>query len=768
MEPVPDKQLLQRLEEAEPWHLRKDFRALLEVMVDISSILDLDKLLLEVAHHATDLSDGDAGMITLIDETGAFTKRYPYKLPDTVAKTKIPSNKGIFHEAIVKRASIIVNDYISYQEKTSGLVLAGVKSVLATPIMRKGKAIGVISIFNLSPGKYFTEYHARMLEMVTAQAAIAIDNAKLFEKIERSTEELEEGNKRLRTLLDVNLDIAAGLRLNELMQKIAINAVDLTSADVSAVGLVDKEKEVVTYPFIYNLPEIISKIDVPFESGMTGVVISQKRPLIVDDYQVFPQKIRIFAQAGLRSTAMIPLLSRDKIMGILWVSSINKEKKFSDSDVAILEGLARQASIALENVRLYESARTSAEELAHRAKELSVLNNLSNVLARTLELKTMLNAAVDSVMELFEADGAAIYLLDEKRQILNLAVIRGVTEEFIKKSMEIQPGSRLPGVITETGKPMIIENLADHPGLEIDVVNKAFVSMVGAPILAKGKVIGAFSLGSHKFGKFSQRDATLLESIGNELGVATENSRLYEAQRSISESLQRSMLPAYIPSIPHMEIGVKYSSATEEAIVGGDFYDIFDVDGKYAMVIGDVSGKGIEAASTTSMIKYVLRSYFYQIPSPAFALTQANKFVIREEEQAPFITVFCAVYDPETSTLTFSNAGHPFPCRLDQITKTCTILTTGNPAIGIIENYTYDEDTIVMNPGNFLVAYTDGVIEARSDGEFFGDERLVATLLEHINESPQKIADSIINATLEFSHGRLADDIALLVVRRVI
>lgn len=939
MRPIPDESRPRFPGKTEPSHARKDLETLLSALADISSELDIDNLLPEVMRHATELCDGDAGTIALIDRKGAVVKRYPYKAPEAVVTSEIPPDRGALREAITKKKTIIVDDYVAYPERIESFVEAGIQAVIVAPIVRTNRVVGVMEVFRFSRERRFSRYQAMLLEAVARQTAVAIENARLYETLRESTVELERRTKDLQALLGVALDITAGFKLDELMQKIARNATELTGADAGAVGLFDKERGVVTYPFIYNLPEILTTVDVPLSESMSGIIIAQKKSLTLGDYQQLPQRMKVFAEAGLRAISMVPLMVKGNIIGTLWVSSRNPEKKFDERDVTVLEGIGRQAAIALENAslfaeaeqkteslsklfeisqtissglnldevfkravsaikslfdvsaawitiydkksglirvaeyegpmrdavlktiverpysgldgyaiveqkpqiandimsdprienkeqairmgaramisipiiskgrsigtigvgalfptespkgkeqlefletiattvaiaidnaQLFESVKVSEEETRRRAKELLILNNLSNVLSQTLELDTVLNTAVDSVMDLLEADGAAIFLLDEDRNILRMVKYRGLSDELVQSSLEVQVGERLSGTVAKTGKPVIIENLADYPEFETAIAYKTFAGLVGAPVKSKNQIIGTLTLGSKQPGKFKQRDATLLESIGNELGVAIENSRLFEAQRNISDALQRSMLPAYIPHIPGMEIGVRYSSATEEAVVGGDFYDIYEIDGKYALIIGDVSGKGIEAASSTSMMKYILRAYLYQNDSPANALTEANKFIKRQTERAVFITVFCSTYDPKTGAMTFVNAGHPYPCLLNQAMKTCQVLTTDDPAIGIVDIYDYNERTVIMNPGNLLVTFTDGVLEARSpSGEFFGDERLVETLLRVLDLPAQKIADSILNATFDFSQGHLIDDIAILVTRRI-
>lgn len=940
MNHAPHEPRRRRTSIAEPWHLKKDLSALLSVMLDISSELDLDELLDKVMAHATNLCDAKAGMIVLIDKSGNVVRRYQYRVPNGVAEAEIPRNKGAIYKAIDKRKSVIVNDYQSFPERIEEFAQAGIRATLTTPIIRKGDVAGVMEVFNLSPGKHFTRYHAGLLEAVSAQtsvalenamlyriqkktqqaisealrtenilleassvigstldlstvlkrlselvaeitglkrnviflydprsnthevaaehnggievgtrytpdefgaeffdmyktekesvinrddpnlstkaretmdrlnakrglfvpiavggnvigsigmdnpgekhdfekreielasglakqAAVAIENARLYESLKESSGELQRRSKDLRALLSVALDITQGLRLDELMYKIARNATELTGADAGAVGLFDEGRGVVTYPFIYNLPEVIAKVDVPLKGSMTGVVVAQKKPMVIEDYQAFPQRLAVFAEAGLRAMAMVPLLLRGRIIGTIWISSTKPDKRFANRDVTILEGIGRQAAIALENARLFEDAQRKTDSLAK-------LFDISQTISTGLELDEVFKRAVSTIKNAFDASAVWLTTYDEESDLVKIAEYEGPHREEIIGRVTGRQYSGLDGYAIAQKRPQIATDIIADPR----VIDKSEALKIGArsiisiPITIKDKSIGSIGIGTRIPAQSPKAKAQLefLETIATTVAIATENARLYEAQRNISTSLQRSMLPPYVPSIRGMEIGVRYSSATEEAEVGGDFYDIYNINGKYAMIIGDVSGKGIEAASSTSMMKYILRSYLYQNPSPAYAITEANKFINRQEERAVFITVFCSVYDPETGTLIFVNAGHPYPCLLNQIQKTCTVLTTFDPAIGIFNAYDFTESTVTMNSGNLLVSYTDGVIEARSDGEFFGEERLVDTLLKVLNSPAQQIADSIIDSTLKFSHGRLNDDIALLVMRRI-
>jgi sigma-B regulation protein RsbU (phosphoserine phosphatase) len=185
-----------------------------------------------------------------------------------------------------------------------------------------------------------------------------------------------------------------------------------------------------------------------------------------------------------------------------------------------------------------------------------------------------------------------------------------------------------------------------------------------------------------------------------------------------------------------------------------------------AVVIGDVSGKGIEAAATTAMVKYALRSFIYKNPSPSFVLTQANNVVSIQLKLGSFVSLCYALYDPKTGKLDFANAGHPYPIKYTAKDGSCSLIETNNPVFGLIQNFEYSQSAYELKESDILIFYTDGLIEARIGKEFFGAERALASACVNHTHSAQDIAMSLVRDCDEFAKGNLVDDVAILVLKR--
>ncbi len=286
------------------------------------------------------------------------------------------------------------------------------------------------------------------------------------------------------------------------------------------------------------------------------------------------------------------------------------------------------------------------------------------------------------------------------------------------------------------------------------------------PIATPGEVLGTLtlvSLAPERPISAAKVDTAL--SIAGQSALALDNARLYQQQKEFADTMQRSLLPRSRPSLPGLELGDVYA-ASARLDVGGDVYDYLLLpDGRLAVVMGDVTGHGIDAAADMAMAKFVFRSLGRRQPGPGAVLEAANEVVVEEIAHGKFITMVVLTVNPLTGALAVAAAGHPAPRLLDA-DGAVTPLEARGLALGIDEEQTYPETTGTLHPGAAVVLYTDGVIEARRGGELYGLERLDALLAARRDLSAPDLARAIVDDCRAFAGGELVDDCAVVVLRR--
>lgn len=265
-----------------------------------------------------------------------------------------------------------------------------------------------------------------------------------------------------------------------------------------------------------------------------------------------------------------------------------------------------------------------------------------------------------------------------------------------------------------------------------------------------------------------ERDRVLLElrtAYTQVRDLAAENARLYEAEHRIAETLQDALL--VLPFENHaLDYVVRYISAAEHARVGGDFYDIFDIDDWHVgVVIGDVSGKGLEAAALAAMVRNVIRATAVDCPSPASVMTKTSNVVYRFTVPEVFVTVFFAVVDTRVGSVVYVSAGHP-PALVKRLDGSVKSLETLSSIAGAFPHTEYVETSTMLRDGDMLFLHTDGLSEARSNGgEFYGEERLVVALSRPQARDPQSVIDAVFEDVQAFAGLQHRDDMALVAIR---
>jgi sigma-B regulation protein RsbU (phosphoserine phosphatase) len=319
----------------------------------------------------------------------------------------------------------------------------------------------------------------------------------------------------------------------------------------------------------------------------------------------------------------------------------------------------------------------------------------------------------------------------------------------------------------------VVECTRIQDSAEADGDNRGLLFHASAPIILRDRALGIINVATDEWQLLNAADLQFLTAVGAQVTGALERAQLYDeldAQRlrleremELAREVQASLLPRHLPEILGFSFAAEWRAAREMA---GDFYDAFALpDGRYALVVADVSDKGAPAALYMAMTRSLIRASAGPHASPAAMLREVNRRVTAHASSGMFVTVFCAVLDPRTRVLTYANAGHNPPL-LRRTTGTIETLAPTGPLIGVFDELKLGEGARTLAPGDTLIAYTDGATDAlNSRQEEFGIQRLrAACAAAPASEAARQLAH-ILEHLAEFTGDTPAfDDLTLLIV----
>ena len=425
---------------------------------------------------------------------------------------------------------------------------------------------------------------------------------------------------------------------------------------------------------------------------------------------------------------------------------------------------------------------------------LGVVNAITLAIAQSIELNIVLDTALEKVMEVFGVDSGGIYLVDFATGRLKLATQKGLTPGFLAEKSDIPPGSGCAGwavdrneIFAAYAKPeasYICEDAERLMGIDC---------LLASPISTKTGIQGVLELFAPTSRRLTNEEAKLIKVISDQIGIAVENSRLYEESRRnvlkltelqeelaatnrrltahltqevhIAEMLQKSLLPRKLPHVPGVRISTRLISATAAADVGGDFYDFIECveSGKLAIVVGDVCGSGIEAATLTGMTKNTIRAFAFEDTDVSSILVRTNRVLCAQADASKFVAIFLGLLDVESRELEYCVGGQPLPLlyRDGRVVE----FESGSMPLGVEPEALYNPSKMALEEGDSIFLFTDGLIEARQGSKLFGVESAKTIIKSEPTASLDTILDDLLTAARTFAGGSLRDDVVLVGMR---
>jgi serine phosphatase RsbU (regulator of sigma subunit) len=617
-----------------------------------------------------------------------------------------------------------------------------------------------------------------VLDALTTFAARAAHALHATEQARQQSVELE----RSRALVAVVGQAIAQLSLAHTLETAVARVAELAGSERLAVYLLEDDGERLVEAAGRGLAGPHTRVAERLLQLARGPLRGQEAMEIAEaqeDSRLRPVREQL-AETGIEAAVALPLRVREDLIGLLAIY-LDRGRTLSADELALVTALAAHLAVAVENARLHERVKRRDEERkaaleAQRssARTLESLYEISRTFAQSLSLETTLDAIVRSMAELLRIDAVGIRMPDERQEALVTQALH-VRDERMAPAVEAilrrpQPFSPRLRRLFAGGKPLrltptMARELGGSYGLLVPFLEKGSTTAI-VPLSTQAEVLGTLTLLSLDPARpLDPRDVELASSVAGQAALALENARLYQQQKRFADTMQRSLLPRAEPELAGVEVGAVYESSAR-VDVGGDVYDFLVLeDGRLAVVLGDVTGHGVDATADMAMAKFVFRSLAREHPEPGDFLAAANEVVIGEVAPGKFISMLYLTLDPATGEIACACAGHPWPRILSADGRVRAVCTRGL-VLGVEPEQEYEAVRQSLPPGGTLVLYTDGVVEARRGGELYGDERLDKALAAAAGLPAGQLARALVDDCRSFTGGELTDDCAVVAIKR--
>jgi phosphoserine phosphatase RsbU/P len=583
----------------------------------------------------------------------------------------------------------------------------------------------------------------------------------------RAPETAEVARSRLAFLLSLSAALSESLDYEETLRRLGRRSVE-TIADLCLIdvlledGSINRVVAVHRDPAMQPLADELRERYAPAGSGPhpAAQVLSTGEPVMREEMSDEflrattrdERHLEIVTTLGFQSFMSVPLTARSAILGSVTLVSSDPDHRYGPEDLALAQEIARRAAVSVDNARLYTAATRAAVQLGH-------LQEITDVAIGAASVDELLDGLLHRIVDAVGTDQAVVLLLDEHEPILRARAAVGFEGEDLER-ISLPLGRGFAGRVATSREPRVLTDLSEIAGISVPLDARA---ALGVPLLLEDELIGVLHTSSRLERTFGADEIRLLKLAGDRMALAIRRTELHEREHEIAQLLQRSLLPTTLPTIPGLELAVRFRAAGLGTEVGGDFYDAFAVGpDRWAISVGDVCGRGPVAAAVTGLVRNGLRALSVADPSPAAVLAGVNQAMLRSGADR-FCTVVYATIEPAADgmQLVVGRAGHPAPLviRADGTVEACSPRGT---LLGVFSDVGCEEAKVELAPGDSIVIFTDGLTER---GQWKGDQAELETLLGSSGpRSAEDVADlleSMIDPTAA------VDDVAIVVAHAV-
>src|SRR4051794_1581059 len=619
-------------------------------------------------------------------------------------------------------------------EHLQALRALGMQATLMLPLTARGRTLGAITFTLAESGGVFGPEERRLADTLAGRAAIALDNMQLYARASDVEAELRRSRDQLAAILD---GVADGVTAQDASGR-------MVYANEAALALLGfpSVKAIQAVPIRY----VLSRFDIFDEDG---------EPFPPDR---LPGRQALMGQEP--GEALVRFRRRD-----------TGDERWSILKATPIRDPGGRVVLA---INIYEDVTEHIE----RERSQRVLARVGEVLTTSLSYERTLQSVADLCIPEI-ADVVAVDLLDGG-QIRRVAV--AATDSQDARDV-LQMRRRYPlGPDRPTGAPPVIRSGAAELHADIeprDFATKAaspnqaeLIERLGlrsamfVPMSARGRTFGAITLCARER-SFDEADLYLAEELAARCAIAVDNARLFRERTRIARTLQESLLPPLLPELPGVDVGARFHAAGQGYEVGGDFYDVFEIGGgSFGVAIGDVCGKGPDAAAVTALARYTLRATALTERSPARVLKTLNEAMLKQPGERRFCTVAYARFDPTATGMvaTVASGGHPLPLALRVGTSASEAGTPGT-LLGVVDDPEIDDAGLDLSPGDARVLFPEGVPGAGAPKRVGGASARAGFVGAHEPLRAAAIAERIERGALSAQADEPRDDVAIVVLK---